>query len=169
MFPKRTDPVTGKVKYATGEVRARIGLINNTTGFKTIGTFSERLWSDQVADIGTEAYTDLDFADAIEQVLLSHNGTASMVEDLIEKYYQESPMEREPSPEDIFYAEQQESANEDQEIDEIWDYFGDKEKDIEAEDQYIRDENGNILFQKTDMTPTSGESIAERIHKIKCP
>ena len=32
--------------------------------------------------------------------------------------------------------------------------FGDKEKDIEAEDQYIRDENGNILFQKTDMTPT---------------
>ncbi|HNG68539.1 MAG TPA: helicase-related protein [Saprospiraceae bacterium] len=169
MFPKRTDPVTGKVKYATGEVRARIGLINNTTGFKTIGTFSERLWSDQVADIGTEAYTDLDFADAIEQVLLSHNGTASMVEDLIEKYYQESPMEREPSPEDIFYAEQQESANEDQEIDEIWDYFGDKEKDIEAEDQYLRDENGNILFQKTDMTPTSGESIAERIHKIKCP
>lgn len=174
MFPKRKDPKTGEEKYATGEVSARIGLINNTTGFKKIGDLAERLWSDQVTDIGGEIYTDQDFATAIEDVLLAHNGTLSMVENLLEKYYPENSQE---ADEEIIINEQQESANEDQEIDEIWDYFKkidqQEEKHIPTQqeiDEGVYDKDGNfILFQKTDMTPSSNESIAERIQKIKCP
>lgn len=183
-FPKRVDPVTGKIKYATGEIRARIGLINNTTGFKTIGSFSERLFADQVADIGYEAFSDHEYLNAIEDVMLSHSGTSSMVDELLETYSEKEYGSQEMDPEELArleaqyeYENSQQSANEDQEIDEIWDYFDkigkEEEKYIPTQkeiDEGVYDKDGNfILFQKTDMTPSSNESIAERIQKIKCP
>lgn len=172
-------------KKSGGEIKARIGLINNTTGYKTVDQFVHSLWENQPEHT---SFDTSELRDALEAVINDHVGTSKMVESLNQSYDvdQKELTEEQKRYEEIIDQTKNNSTPE--EFGEVADIYeetenladinnlSEEELDKKFETKYIPtqqeiedgvyDEEGNfILFQKNDYGDDSNE---ESEHIKKC-
>jgi hypothetical protein len=153
-------------KGSMKEVNARISLINNELGYKTITALAHALHEDQSVEFTYQKFDDLQIRNAIETVITEHNSVGKMVETINAKYAEKRD-NREPDEvqTDEKPAEQPKAKWEDLPPGkEKYDALTQEEKDS---GDY--NENGEFTrFQKTVSNPNTSESLAEQQHKKKC-
>ena len=79
-----TDVIKGLFKNSKGEVKARLGLINNKGEGKNLNEIAHSLWETLPKEL-RDIHTDLDIREALENAIKDHSGTASMVKRINER------------------------------------------------------------------------------------
>ena len=182
------------------EVNKRIGLRNDKTGSENLWDVAQALYENQKVNIGFEKYEDGDFINAVEDALLRHNGTRTMVESLNNKYAFEKYSPEQQQAYEAYLQNIDIEQYEQEDIDgsiEYWEtltdeqlqglekgkiaieqqfidaYFDNLEQESQRnneleQDNFLRDENGNILFNsEAEQNPNRLKTIPkERFQKL---